>query len=399
MNKKLLKRFLGEEKGQTLVLFALIATFLIGISAFSVDVGYLQWQKRELQNTADAASLAGARALIDEIDVYEEVKKYVKSNGFEENDIVNESEIKSLSSGDTEVPVELKTNRFLFFARVLGYTDSDVASLAVAEIVPSSGSLIPNHAIISFDEDGKVAFAGAGNVPKIDSDGPISVFSNNHLEVNGNQNEPQRTSPVAYYCGALTGSNDHPPTLFTGGLINKDKTQMLVSPFEDILNKNTIDSSETLQSAFEDAGFSFASYDYYYTDGQTNLYDEDGVRISRHNQAIGLNYNGSPRLVYINGNVDRNRNITIETGIDEGVGLVIINGNLDVGGNSGLNLQGILYATGDIEFGGTPQSTINGALWSEKSVWMHGTPGPVFQNTLAESSAPQGVSYSVRLKH
>jgi len=390
-----------DENGQMIPLVAVLLVVLLGLTAFTVDVGFLYYQRRHLQNTADAASLAGAWALIDGDNVYQEVKKYVEAHGFNENDIENENEIKGLGQGDTEVPVKLKTNRTLFFARVLGFQDADVASLAVAEVVSKPGSLIPNHVIISFDEHGQIRFSGAGAKPKLESHGPISVFGNNHINNNGNHKKHEFANPVAYYCGALTGN--HHESLFTGGLIKKDKTQMLVSPFADILNSNTIDSSAGLQSAFQSAGFTFASYDYYYTDGQTSLYNEEGDRLARHNQSIELNYSGHPRLVYIDGDVERggNRSVTIETGSDpddQGVGLVIIDGELTLRCRN-LNLEGILYATEDIDFGGNVAGDINGALWSEKDVWFHGTPSALFQNTIAESAAPGQATYSVRLKH
>ncbi len=55
----------GEE-GVTAVVVALLMVVFIGVAAFAIDVGHLYIVKHELQNAADAGSLAGARFLYDE---------------------------------------------------------------------------------------------------------------------------------------------------------------------------------------------------------------------------------------------------------------------------------------------------------------------------------------------
>ncbi len=52
-----------RSEGQTLVLFALILTVLIGFSALVVDIGFKFSSERHLQAVADAAALAGAQDL------------------------------------------------------------------------------------------------------------------------------------------------------------------------------------------------------------------------------------------------------------------------------------------------------------------------------------------------
>ena len=55
--------FLADESGQVLILTALCMVVLVGMLGLSVDVGILRYQKRQLQNAADAAALAGALEL------------------------------------------------------------------------------------------------------------------------------------------------------------------------------------------------------------------------------------------------------------------------------------------------------------------------------------------------
>src|ERR1051326_3783325 len=51
------------ERGQTLVIVALLTTILIGILGLSVDVGYAYSERRQIQNAADASALNGAREM------------------------------------------------------------------------------------------------------------------------------------------------------------------------------------------------------------------------------------------------------------------------------------------------------------------------------------------------
>jgi Flp pilus assembly protein TadG len=51
------------ERGQVLVVVALALVALLGIAAFSIDVGYAYYAKRQLQSATDAAALAGAQDL------------------------------------------------------------------------------------------------------------------------------------------------------------------------------------------------------------------------------------------------------------------------------------------------------------------------------------------------
>ena len=59
MNKTLWER----QKGQAIVIMAVGLIALLGFAAIAVDISFSYWQRRQMQNAADAASLAGARAL------------------------------------------------------------------------------------------------------------------------------------------------------------------------------------------------------------------------------------------------------------------------------------------------------------------------------------------------
>src|SRR3712207_3553913 len=65
----MIRRFLTPNAtahpGQTLVLFALSTTLLLAALGLVLDAGYTFAQRREMQNAADAAALAGTRLLAE----------------------------------------------------------------------------------------------------------------------------------------------------------------------------------------------------------------------------------------------------------------------------------------------------------------------------------------------
>ena len=56
----------GNEAGQVVVLLVVAMLAMLGMVALVVDLGYLYWNQRELQASADAAALAGAMELPDQ---------------------------------------------------------------------------------------------------------------------------------------------------------------------------------------------------------------------------------------------------------------------------------------------------------------------------------------------
>ena len=56
-----------DQRGAVAVLVALMLPVLTGAAAFAIDLAYVHVVRSEMQNDADAAALAGARALIDPV--------------------------------------------------------------------------------------------------------------------------------------------------------------------------------------------------------------------------------------------------------------------------------------------------------------------------------------------
>lgn len=81
-----------SERGQALVMFALMATALIGAVALVVDIGQLYMQQRKLQNVADMAALVGAQRrandltrALSHVDAIKDARIYAEKNGVANN--------------------------------------------------------------------------------------------------------------------------------------------------------------------------------------------------------------------------------------------------------------------------------------------------------------------------
>lgn len=137
MKRPIFKRFFKNEDGSVTILVALSMTVLMGFAALSVDIGMLYNQKREVQNAADAAALAGAMSLPNT-----GVAKTVAKNVAEKNLLQNSAletvtttitPVTPYNSKSTEIEVTITRKVKTIFAKVLGIGDSEVSARAVAK--------------------------------------------------------------------------------------------------------------------------------------------------------------------------------------------------------------------------------------------------------------------------
>jgi Flp pilus assembly protein TadG len=79
-----MRRLKQDESGATAVIVAILLTVLVGITAFVVDIGDVLWERRMLQNSADAAALAVAIdcAQGDCLDYQATASAYAEDNNF-----------------------------------------------------------------------------------------------------------------------------------------------------------------------------------------------------------------------------------------------------------------------------------------------------------------------------
>ncbi|HEX5506279.1 MAG TPA: pilus assembly protein TadG-related protein [Thermomicrobiales bacterium] len=156
--RALRRRLCRPRSGQTLVVFALVSLVVIGALGLVLDSGYDYAQRRHMQNVADAAALAGARALATNNEpgfgVWSTVQNVAQQNGVQSSQIVNCEYLddipKSLNpaltcqaqndapfaagTDVTAVRVTLQEQHQTFVMRALGIASSGSAATAVAQV-------------------------------------------------------------------------------------------------------------------------------------------------------------------------------------------------------------------------------------------------------------------------
>ncbi len=128
----------SSESGQTLVIFALALTVLIGFLALTFDIGMMALDRRSAQNAADAAALAGAQMLPQDPDAaIADATTYAALNGFSADEI-SAITISSTDVANDTIKVELSRDVDFSFAPVLGILSGTVNVSATA----SRGGLV-----------------------------------------------------------------------------------------------------------------------------------------------------------------------------------------------------------------------------------------------------------------
>src|SRR3972149_2819918 len=113
------------ERGQALVLFVLAAGVLFGFAAMTIDVGLILHQRRVLQNTADAAALAGAIELPASPGLaYDKAQQWAELNGI---DVANGDQMDiTVNPVNNSVTVRVEREQGFIFGRVLGLVSTGV---------------------------------------------------------------------------------------------------------------------------------------------------------------------------------------------------------------------------------------------------------------------------------
>jgi len=194
-----LLKYTKNEKGQSLVLIALLMVVVMGFAVFGTDVGVLYSTKTHMQNAADAAALAGAQELPDDKSKAKNTAKYyAELNGAEKADTVVTTPYK----GDPDkIEVVCKKNVRYSFARILGFTDSNVISRAVAEKSHMAGGPF-DYALFSGSKDEELSLTGGelhvtGNIHTnnkfqlggMDNKVEGKIKAVNEIEINGKKNK------------------------------------------------------------------------------------------------------------------------------------------------------------------------------------------------------------------
>ena len=122
----------SPESGQTIVLFALALTALVGFLALTYDVGAMVLEKHSAQNAADAAALAGVQMLPDDPNAaIADATAYAASNGISAEELVSVT-VSTTSIPNDSIEVRVSRDVSFAFADVLGFFSGTVNVSATA---------------------------------------------------------------------------------------------------------------------------------------------------------------------------------------------------------------------------------------------------------------------------
>ena len=163
---------LGEERGQMLVMIALLTTALLGLVGLAVDSGFHFVARRQLQNAADHAALAAAYELKSggsTEDAAEVALAYAAANGYDNDGTTNTVTFNSPATtgnfageeGSIEVVVR-DLNVRTFFIHVLIPSTTQIEGRGVSNFTGRGGGSGPSEPIpvklpdLDCDDDGAV---------------------------------------------------------------------------------------------------------------------------------------------------------------------------------------------------------------------------------------------------
>jgi Putative Flp pilus-assembly TadE/G-like len=213
------------ESGQTMVLFAFLLAFLIGMASLVIDVGMAYQQDGKLQAVADSAALAGVQELPDGDAAEDVAKEYIAAHGIDIDSDDYEISIETPYAGDTgaiEVTIEGQSDFVL--GRVAGVFGANVNGRAVADSETGIGSPYSDASIVALHPTACKALeiAASGNLV---AEGPIMI--------NSNCNSFAAEFSCSTNCNAMGGIES------VGGVKNDDKcnpcVKTTIAPFADPL--------------------------------------------------------------------------------------------------------------------------------------------------------------------
>ena len=126
-----------RERGQVIVIAALLLPLLMGMTAVAVDIGSYSSDRRNLQNAADAVALAAANDLPDSNKAMGTANQYAIKNHISPSDMTV-----TISGGNTapQVRVVISVSHNFSFIRALGVNSKAVSGTATAAKVSFGGS-------------------------------------------------------------------------------------------------------------------------------------------------------------------------------------------------------------------------------------------------------------------
>lgn len=308
--KRLFNKLINSESGQSLVLFALIASVLFGFAAISIDYAVLSHEKRLLQTMADAAALAGAQVSDDASkDVKTTAIDYAKNNGliYNENDIKQDDDIIKVNpkyqEDTSKVEVIITRTVKNSFARIINIDESDVSARAVAENV-----VVYEESDSNTCDQGDFGLLSGGSIKLNGS--TLEIFCHTHSNNNIDLSQAKGTlNGNLTAAGNITKAYNSTHTV-VGVEKEKTKQETITLPIIDKIPEMNLEKIKKIP----------------------------GIKIFNEGQTFNGNY----------------------------VGPILVNGNLKI--NSTTNIKGNLYVNGNLEFDGGSTLTSEGSVTIKENI-------------------------------
>ncbi len=196
-----------SERGQVLVFGALALTMFLGFVGLVIDSGFYYTERRQAQNAADNASMAGTRVLAagsSEAAATAAAIEYAVANGFEAAEVtVNIPPASGEHAGeDSYLEVIIDRSPNTFFIHVILDETNDVGARGVAHYATGDGS---GYAMFATGDDCGVPDTLGLPGSNFDVFGPI--HSNSTIQINGSNNAFD--GPITHLCDLDESGNNN----------------------------------------------------------------------------------------------------------------------------------------------------------------------------------------------
>ncbi len=145
----------NKDSGQVLILIAIAFVVLLGFTALAIDGGMVYSDRRQAQNAADAAALAGSLQKAEgrtDAEAVQKAGEVLDVNGYDPSQAVIVVSQGSDGNGSYyQVQVDLDSTTQMFFAQLFGFNEVENQVMAVSKTRGAAGAM-PNAAIIAMGD-------------------------------------------------------------------------------------------------------------------------------------------------------------------------------------------------------------------------------------------------------
>ncbi len=332
-------RSLNNQKGTSIILFALALSVIVGITALVIDIGVVVIEKQNFQNAIDSSSIAAAQDLPNTSKATATAKDYIQLNGYSTSDIAI-----TFSDANKTINIDGTKNINYTFAKILG-----IGSITIRPSASATCGSIGD----AFDY---VLFSGSQNTTLTLNGSNQYVEGSSHTNKNFVANGSKLTITSA--CEAMTTITVNGSQIDIGNRI------------PNALYVDMPDFSETIRLQAEKAG-----------------------QVYNGNKIFNGNSMDIGQPIYVNGN------LTVNGSHFRGKGCVLATGNITFNGsnlNESTSDAVCFYSkTGNITINGS-HAVFDGILYApEGSITMNGSNQTVNGRVIGDAVTFNGSNLSI----